>query len=100
MERDRQHIAGTCPEAARILAGELDRHLRHIEVAIEQRRKEWAEELGLRPGVRVMFTETCPEKHLRGKVERVREVTGRTFQAGEVSVLLEWVMRDHVAVMP
>jgi hypothetical protein len=84
---------------AAIKAGTFDARLHVIERAIDERRQEQAAELGIRPGVRVEFTATCPEEYLRGCTERVREVQGRTVLCGDVSVLLTWFDRDYVEVI-
>lgn len=84
---------------AAIKAGAFDASLHVVEKAIEERRKQRAAELGIRPGVRVEFTQSCPEPVLRGKIERVREVTGRTVIVGDVSILLTWFDRDYVEVL-
>ncbi len=94
-------LKDTCSAAADIMDGKLDRHLHHLEQAIKERRLARAEELGITPGARVRFERSCPEPHLRGKTHTVTEVFGRTFHTSEgMSVMVSWVERDWVEVMP
>lgn len=91
-------ITPRCAEAERILSGELDGLLNHLENAITARRLKRADDQGIRVGASITFMPSCPEPHLRGITQRIQQVAPHTVVTADCSIPHQWFDKDYVIV--
>lgn len=91
-------IQPRCAEAKRILDGEVDGLLNHLENAIRLRRLARADNMGIRAGSKLTYLPSCPEKHLRGVTQVIKEVLPHVVLTADCSIPHAWFDKDYVEI--